>query len=53
MFFINEEQKRIVKKVEELLEVCNELEKEVKQNQNLTKQFLQSALKEALEPKVN
>lgn len=47
------EQKRIVKKIEELLKVCDELEKEVKQNQNLTQQLLQSALKEALEPKVN
>lgn len=47
------EQKRIVKKIEELLKVCDELEKEVKQNQNLTQQLLQSALQEALEPKVN
>lgn len=45
------EQKRIVEKIEELLKVCDELEKEVKQNQILTQQLLQSALKEALEPK--
>lgn len=47
------EQKRIVKKIEELLKVCDDLEREVKRNQNLTQQLLQSALKEALEPKVN
>lgn len=47
------EQQRIVKKVEELLTVCDELEKKVKQNQYLTQQLLQSALKEALEQKGN
>jgi len=47
------EQIRIVYKVDELFQICEDLEKKVKQNQNLTQQLLQSALKEALEPKVN
>jgi type I restriction enzyme S subunit len=47
------DQNRIVKKIEELLKVCDELEKEIIQNQSLIQQLLQSALKEALEPKVN
>jgi len=47
------EQQRIISWVEESSKKCDELGKEVKQNQNLTQQLLQSALKEALEPKVN
>jgi type I restriction enzyme S subunit len=47
------EQKRIVKKAEDLLQLCDELDKEIKQNQKLSQQLLQSALKEALEPKIN
>lgn len=45
------EQKRIVKKVEELLKICDELEQEITQSQNFSQQLLQSALKEALAPK--
>jgi type I restriction enzyme S subunit len=45
------EQKRIVEKIEELFKVFVELEIEVQQNQKLSQQLLQSALKEALEPK--
>ncbi|MGA9292682.1 MAG: restriction endonuclease subunit S [Ignavibacteriaceae bacterium] len=47
------EQKRIGRKIEELLKVCDELEKKVKKNQDLIQQLLQSALKEAFEQKVN
>lgn len=47
------EQKRIVNKVEALLKTCDDLENEIKQNQELSQQLLQSALKETLEPKVN
>lgn len=47
------EQNKLVKKVDELLKVCDALEKEIKQNQKLSQQFLQSVLKEALEPKDN
>ncbi len=45
------EQKRIVKKVEELLKICDELEQEITQSKNFSQQLLQSALKEALAPK--
>lgn len=48
-----EEQKRIVKKVKELLKICDELEQEITQSQYFSQQLLQSALKEALEPKGN
>lgn len=40
----------IVKKVENLLEICDKLEKTIKQNQKYTQDLLQVALKEALEP---
>jgi type I restriction enzyme S subunit len=44
------EQHRIVAKVEQLLTLCDELETSIKQNQNYTRQLLQVALKEALDP---
>jgi type I restriction enzyme S subunit len=44
------EQHRIVTKVEQLMTLCNELEQTMKQNQAYTRQLLQVALKEALEP---
>jgi len=47
------EQINIAIKIDSMLKVSEELEKEIKQNQNLTQQLLQSALKEALKPKVN
>jgi len=46
-----EEQNRIVKKLEDLLFLFHEIENEIIQNQKLSQQLLQSALKEALEPK--
>jgi type I restriction enzyme S subunit len=43
----------IVKKVENLWEICDKLEKTIKQNQKYTQDLLQVALKEALEPSPN
>lgn len=45
------EQKRIVSKIEELMNLCDELEKSVKVNQEYTTLIYQTALKEALQPK--
>lgn len=45
------EQKRIVSKIEELMNLCDELEKSVKVNQEYTTLLYQTALKEALQPK--
>jgi type I restriction enzyme S subunit len=47
----NPEQQRIVSKVDHLMTLCDELEQSIKQNQTYTRQLLQVALKEALEPK--
>ncbi|MEI7981212.1 MAG: restriction endonuclease subunit S [Bacteroidota bacterium] len=44
------EQKRVVAKVDQLMNIYNELEQTIRQNQNYTRQLLQVALKEALEP---
>jgi type I restriction enzyme S subunit len=44
------EQNRIAAKVEQLMALCDELEQSIKQNQAYTRQLLQVALKEALEP---
>ena len=44
------EQKRVVAKVDQLMNLCDELEQTIRQNQNYTRQLLQVALKEALEP---
>lgn len=46
------EQKRIVAKVEELMKYCDELEQNIKSNQQYTQQLMQVALKEALTPPV-
>ena len=45
------EQKRIVSKIEELMNLCDELETSVKVNQEYTTLLYQTALKEALQPK--
>lgn len=45
------EQHRIVAKVGQLMTLCDELEHSLKQNQTYTRELLQVALKEALEPK--
>lgn len=44
------EQYRIVNKIEQLMTLCSELEQTIQQNQRLTQDLLQVALKEALEP---
>jgi len=44
------EQHRIVIKVDQFMTLCDELEQTIRQNQNYTRQLLQMALKEALEP---
>ncbi len=44
------EQHRIVAKIDQLIKLCDELEHTIKQNQTYTRQLLQVALKEALEP---
>lgn len=46
------EQKRIVSKIEELMTLCDELESSVKANQEYTTLLYQTALKEALQPKI-
>lgn len=43
------EQKRIVKKLEEVLNLCEELKSTITDNQNFTNQLLQVALKDALQ----
>ena len=45
------EQKRIVKKLEEVMKVCEELKTTITDNQNYTDQLLQVALKDALQMK--
>jgi len=45
-----EEQHRIVTKIEQLMTLCDEMEKSIQQNQKYTQDLLQVALKEALEP---
>lgn len=47
------EQKRIYSKINHLMKLCDELEQTIQQNQKYTKELLQVALKEALEPKIN
>jgi very-short-patch-repair endonuclease/restriction endonuclease S subunit len=47
----NNEQHRIVTKIEQLMKLCDELEQTIQQNQKYTQELLQVALKEALEPK--
>jgi type I restriction enzyme S subunit len=45
------EQKRIIKKLEEVLNLCDELKTTITDNQNYTNQLLQVALKDALQMK--
>ena len=45
------EQCRIVKKLEELMNLCNELKTTITDNQNYTERLLQVALKDALQMK--
>src|ERR1035437_797873 len=45
------EQKRIIKKLEEVLNLCDELKTTITDNQNYTNQLLQVALKDALQLK--
>ncbi len=45
------EQQRIVKRVNELMNLCDKLEESIIRNQNITENLYQSALKEALQPK--
>ena len=45
------EQNRIVVKIDQLMKICDELEQSIQKNQKYTKELLQVALKEALEPK--
>lgn len=45
------EQQRIVKRVDELMDLCNKLEESIIRNQEITERLYQSALKEALQPK--
>jgi len=47
------EQNRLVSKIEQLMKICDELERSIQQNQKHTEELLQVALKEALEPKIN
>ncbi len=44
------EQHRIVQKIDQLMKYCDELAATIQQNQNYTKELLQVALKEALNP---
>lgn len=46
-----QEQKRIVKKLEEVMNLCEELKTTITDNQNYTNQLLQVALKDALQMK--
>ena len=43
------EQKRIVKKVDELMKLCDELEKQVKENQKNSEALMNAVLREAFE----
>ena len=45
------EQNRIVKKLKEIINLCEELKATIRDNQNHADQFLQVALKDALQPK--
>lgn len=45
------EQQRIVERVDELMELCDKLEKAVTTNQKLAEKLYQSTLREALQPK--
>ena len=45
------EQQRIVSKVEELMQLCDELEKEVANSKLQTEKLMQSVLREAFENK--
>lgn len=45
------EQIRIIKKLEQLMKLCDEIQQTIEQNQNHTDLLLQSALKYALQPK--
>jgi type I restriction enzyme S subunit len=45
------EQKRIVKKLEDVMNLCEELKTTITDSQNYTNQLLQVALKDALQPK--
>ena len=45
------EQKRIVKKLEEVMNLCEELKATITDNQKYTDQLLKVALKDALQPK--
>lgn len=45
------EQQRIVKRVDELMDLCYKLEESIIRNQEITERFYQSVLKEALQPK--
>jgi type I restriction enzyme S subunit len=45
------EQERIITKIKSSLEICEVLEQTIQENQKFTKDLLQVALKEALEPK--
>jgi len=47
------EQNRIASKIDQLMKLCDKLELSIQQSQNYTKELLQVALKEALEPKIN
>jgi len=43
------EQQRIITRIEQLMSLCDEMEQSIQQNQKFTQEFLQVALKEALE----
>jgi type I restriction enzyme S subunit len=45
------EQQRIVAKLEQLMQTCNELETSIKQSVAYNERLLQQVLREALEPK--
>ena len=44
------EQNRIVQKIEELMQYCNELEASIKQSESQNEKLLQQVLREALQP---
>lgn len=45
------EQQRIVKRIDELMDLCNKLEESIIRSQKITEKLYQSVLKEALQPK--
>lgn len=47
------EQHRIVEKLDQLMQLCRQLEHSIQQSQEQTRQLLQTALREALTPKVS